>query len=444
METKDLRDGERSMRAGQPVGIDTCSPRVLFVYSYSGGPQRYRCIHPAEQLALRGIGCSLCSVTDPSLDERAEQSAVLVLHRVPADRQVERLIRKARGNGSIVLFDTDDLLFDPSQWGRMRKPSDLHVVDCVLAKDEARRFAKTIHLSDSCIVSTDYLAARVVALGCRAWVVRNAFSLEMLSISERALDERPDATGKFVIGYASGSRTHNRDFEEVAPALREILSRHREAELWIVGHLQLPPEWDTLSPRVRRVPFVPWQELPRILSRFDVNIAPLESGDPFCNAKSEIKWMEAALVGTPTVASRTDAFEHAIEQGETGFLAASPDEWFEHLETLTRDPDLRRKMGEQAREAALSAYHPAVRGKELIQTLNAIGELVHGRRLWPECEMSTKLQSGVLSTCDEEGSRLEPTFFRKALYSLRNRGLLDFLLRSLGFVLRHTPWRKRL
>jgi len=430
------------MRVTASAEVESCCPPVLLVTGGSGGTSRYRCDHPAEQLAIYGIQSASVLSTDPTLRERAERSAVVVFHRVPGDRYIQTVIAEARKSGSLILCDTDDLVFEPSllYWiGGMNQGAR---IELALRRLMMRELRDAIHCADGCIVSTEFLAERIRAIGHPAWVLRNAFSLEMLSYSEQARARRTTSREKLVIGYASGTPSHDKDFEVAAPALREILAQHREAELWIVGHLQLGAEWNVLDDRIRRLSPVPWQELPAILAQFDVNIAPLESGNPFCRAKSEVKWMEAALVGVPTVASRTDAFEHAIEQGKTGLLAASPDEWLDYLETLARDPDLRHKMGEQSREAALVSYPPAVRGRELIQTLNAIGELVHGRRLWPEPAMSTVAQWQPVPAYDTEVAVRAPALLR-ALHSLRNHGLLFFLLQSLVFILKHMPWRKR-
>jgi glycosyltransferase involved in cell wall biosynthesis len=73
--------------------------------------------------------------------------------------------------------------------------------------------------------------------------------------------------------------------------------------------------------------FVPLDQLPNEIAQFDVNLAPLEVGNPFCEAKSELKYFEAALAGVPTIASPTGPYRRAIRHGETGFLVppANPD-----------------------------------------------------------------------------------------------------------------------
>jgi hypothetical protein len=53
-----------------------------------------------------------------------------------------------------------------------------------------------------------------------------------------------------------------------------------------------------------------------VVMMLDINLAPLVMDNPFAQSKSEIKYMEAALVRAPTIASPTDAYRFAIRPGE--------------------------------------------------------------------------------------------------------------------------------
>ena len=89
--------------------------------------------------------------------------------------------------------------------------------------------------------------------------------------------------------------------------------------------------------RVKRIGFTAWTALPAVLRDLDVNLAPLTPGSRFNEAKSAIKWLEAALVGTPTVASPTEPFREAIEHGRNGLLATTPDDWVAAIDALLTD-----------------------------------------------------------------------------------------------------------
>jgi glycosyltransferase involved in cell wall biosynthesis len=77
--------------------------------------------------------------------------------------------------------------------------------------------------------------------------------------------------------------------------------------------------------------------------------------------------------GTPVVAHPVGALRSIVRNGETGFLAATPREWVDALDSLIRDRDLRRRLGEASRaavrarwsfEAHRETYLAALEGRE--------------------------------------------------------------------------------
>src|SRR5439155_11599499 len=85
----------------------------------------------------------------------------------------------------------------------------------------------------------------------------------------------------------------------------------------------------------------------------DICIAPLEPDNPFTEAKSCIKYLEAALVGVPTIASPRSDYRRAMTPGASGFLADSPAEWRTSLDRLIGSSGLRHEIGQRARANVL-------------------------------------------------------------------------------------------
>jgi hypothetical protein len=107
--------------------------------------------------------------------------------------------------------------------------------------------------------------------------------------------------------------------------------------------------------------------LPTEIARFAVNIAPLEADNPFCEAKSELKFFEAALAGVPTIASPAGPFQRAIDDGVTGFLARTEDEWHAALTRLLTDGALRARMAQAAYHVSLGRFGPPQQARGLSQ-----------------------------------------------------------------------------
>ncbi|GAG24208.1 unnamed protein product, partial [marine sediment metagenome] len=77
---------------------------------------------------------------------------------------------------------------------------------------------------------------------------------------------------------------------------------------------------------------------------FDIAIAPLiETG--FNQCKSDIKIKEYAALGVPVIATRMKPYSLSVKEGYTGFLATTGKEWFDSLELLIKNKDLREKLG---------------------------------------------------------------------------------------------------
>jgi hypothetical protein len=169
---------------------------------------------------------------------------------------------------------------------------------------------------------------------------------------------------------------------------------------------------------------VPWRQLPAVLAGLDINLAPLRSDNPFCQSKSEIKFMEAAMVRVPTIASPTDAFQTAIRNGENGVLAETTADWQGTLEEWIENPAERERIAANACQDVIDRFAPWVRAGQIRQTINQIsstlgydyhipenlGPLVPGspeelRQLWVS-----------------EAVELHPSLFERGLYSLRSRG----------------------
>jgi len=104
----------------------------------------------------------------------------------------------------------------------------------------------------------------------------------------------------------------------------------------------------------------------------DVNLAPLELNHKFTESKSELKYFEAALMELPTVASDIAPFRVGITDGRTGFLCGNEQAWFQALERLVLDADLRVRMGKAARADSLERYTTRTRSEQLRLVLREI------------------------------------------------------------------------
>lgn len=356
-------------KASRESAVSTNSaPDVLFVNGCDLETlRRYRVLHQREQLELFGISTDEVHYT--SINENdAQRAEVFIVYRCPITEQVELFIQSAHQLGKKVYFDVDDLVIDTNY-------TDGLPVVCNMTTDEKRVFddgvirtGKTLKMCDGAIVTTERLATELSKFVPTVFINRNVASLEMVSRSNEAVQEHSARSNNIVLGYFSGSMTHNRDFELILPALANVMEQRPNVMLKIVGDLTLPPELFPYQNRILHADKVSWLELPRLIASVDINLAPIEA-TLFNEAKSENKWMEAALVKVPTVASDFGAFSRMIQNGVTGILCNSKSEWEQSLLKLIDDKALRETIGANANLFCLDNCTSAETGYKLAHFL---------------------------------------------------------------------------
>lgn len=311
-------------------------------------PTRYRVLHQIEELRLSGAVCEKVFFEDIDLTMEENYEA-FVFFRCECTEEVERFIHKAQADGKKVYFDIDDLVIDTKYTDQIPFVQELTPLNRKLFDASVMRTGKTLSLCDAAITTTETLAEELGKVAPVVYINRNAASKRMVECAQRALDQKKENNDSMVwLGYFSGSLTHNQDFEMIRPALARILQEYQKVGLILAGELNASDTLNKFGNRIVKKRATGWQELPNLLIQADVNLAPLED-TLFNRAKSEIKWIEAALVKVPTVASKVGAFEKMVEDGTTGVLCENTENsWYEALELLVCDEKTRRQMGKAA------------------------------------------------------------------------------------------------
>lgn len=409
--------------------------RILILSGVSGDTRRYRSLHLQEQCKLAGVPVRLAHITDAGLMRLVskERFDIAVFQRVEMDTYVKRLLRVLKAAGTLNLYDSDDLVFEESMFQFIDSPDFSDPIRASLYRKNMGRQRQMLLTCDAALVSTAFLAERVERLGKAVRIHRNAFSMQMLVCAEAVYKDHEVHKEGVVIGYASGTRTHDRDFSVAATALRVVLEIQPQASLWLVGPVDPGAGWEKFGERVKRFPAVDWRKLPEYLVQFDINLAPLATGNPFAQSKSAIKFMEAALVRRPTIASGSTAFEEAICDGDNGFIADNEGQWTEKLLYLVQEPGLRVRMGKKAYQDIMASDHPMVRSGELFETLNDLHLQLRGKKLLLEAVIDAKLiqqraEKRSATGCGHVSlKKRDPSYLRRGWVTLWRRGPLELL-----------------
>ena len=105
------------------------------------------------------------------------------------------------------------------------------------------------------------------------------------------------------------------------------------------------------------------------LQGIDIGVYPLVQDD-WVLGKSGLKAIQYMAFGLPTVATHVGTTPRIIQQLENGWLVKSDEEWIDALETLIKNPDLRRKLGGAARTSVLENYSTHVIKSTYLSILN--------------------------------------------------------------------------
>ena len=346
-------------------------------------PSRYRVTHQREQLNACNIVSEEVFYTELKI-EQVKLAHVFIFFRCPYTETIGEFINLAKKLNKVVLFDVDDLVIDTKYTDQVKYVKQLTGDERSLYDDGVNRMGQTLKMCDGAITSTNALAQELSNYVPEVFINRNTASERMYELSEKVVSDRDDKEVR--LGYFSGSITHNDDFQLILPTIKSILSKYNNTRLYIVGELDIPSDLEEVKGQIVVSPFVDWEELPQLISSVDINLAPLED-TIFNRAKSENKWVEAALVKVPTVASNVGAFSDMMISHETGILCSDEDEWEKELEKLIEDSEYRQSIAENAyryvKDNCLSIYTAHKLGKFISEKMKKTAVL-----LLPSTEIS--------------------------------------------------------
>ena len=237
-----------------PARLATLSrARVRVAYFYeepNNSTFRYRAYNMAQVLnETSEVSASYFFLADSAcFNEIADIADLLVICRSRYCHRINNLVTMFRARGKRVLFDVDDLVFDPDY---------AHLVVTTLGLDVGQkglwddwfamisRMGQTLKLCDGAITTNEFLANRIADYsGLPVAVVPNFMNKEQLNLAERVFAEKQQGgfvgNGKITLGYFSGSPSHRLDYAIAEPALMEVLKLRPEVEVTVGRCRDLP------------------------------------------------------------------------------------------------------------------------------------------------------------------------------------------------------------
>ncbi|MBA2377992.1 MAG: glycosyltransferase family 4 protein, partial [Blastocatellia bacterium] len=232
-------------------------------------------------------------------------------------------------------------------------------------------FGKTDRLIDRAAAVTcgnRFIAEYVERRGARAVVVPTVVDTEVF----RPL-ETPPEDGMTVIGWV-GTHSTFPSLEFLFPVLQDLATKHT-FRLRVVGtgrdDLDLPgveaefPKW-SLENEVAD------------FRQIDIGLYPIvespSASEEWLRGKSGFKAVQYMAVGVPFVMSPVGICAEMGLDGETHISARSEGDWYNALDLLLGDVELRRRMGAAGRRYSLEHFTVEEQADKLAEVFRAAGE----------------------------------------------------------------------
>ncbi len=345
---------------------------------------RYRAYNMSQLLNSTGEHAGALFFLDDSAHatDIANACTALVVSRTRYDSRLQQFVDATRAAGKPVFFDLDDLLFDTAKIPLIIQAQGQSLLDDAhwhFWYGVVARMADAMKQCDAVIVTTTALEQQLSSTMDRpVFVLPNFVNTEQTLVSQalfeqkkqRWRDQTPLQTS-VRLGYFSGSPSHNADMALTYDALTALMQEDPRVTLTLAGPVDGSVLQSRFPDRVTVLPFMDYLALQEAIAQIDINLIPLQS-NLFTQCKSALKYFEAALVGTPSVASDWAELQSTIQPDKTGWLVAD-DNWLPTLRRVINDPLTYQKVALAAQHDAAHHHLGANHTPQLLKILDTLG-----------------------------------------------------------------------
>ncbi len=233
-----------------------------------------------------------------------------------------------------LIYDIDDLVF-------LTNPGANKIIARLKGKSKPRFLIKR---ADHVITCTPFLDAYARKYNSRTTDISSTINTDTY-VPVNTYDNNDE----LVLGW-SGSHSTIRYLYLLKDALLELQTK-LPFKLMVMGDDQFDIPGLKVETR-------PWKESYEVatLQQYDIGLYPLPLNETWVLGKSGLKALQYMALGIPTVATNVGCNDRVIENGVSGMLVTTQDDWVNALYTLASDTALRKSMGLAARQRVEKLY----------------------------------------------------------------------------------------
>jgi len=298
----------------------------------------------------------------------------VVVAQSPAGVEMVSLTMQYQKSGKVVIVDYDDLVYSCSPFNpayrtlgiRNVNVKDVEGNEHTLWKDGEKGFSikdnycryrsqkDLFKIVDAVTVTNDFLRDKFIEespeLKGKIISIPNTINFDLF----KPFPKKP--SDKIRIGWVTSS-SHLNEIWMVKNIFNRLFKKYGDKILFVqLGDIvELQKVFNKDQMEFHRFIDISVYPLKLASLNLDIGIAPLVD-DEFNSCKSSLKWSEYASMKVPTVCSDMQPYS-CIEEGKTGFLAKTEDDFVEKISKLIDDETLRREVGQNAYDKNFKDYN---------------------------------------------------------------------------------------
>jgi glycosyltransferase involved in cell wall biosynthesis len=283
--------------------------------------------------------------------EIIQQSAIAIFYRVPMSDEFKAYLMEIERLKLKSYYDIDDPIFNIELIESNK--NIIYLEDSVVSNliEDSYKYRQAMMNMRHFIVSTSGMKKVIMSQfgvkKTRVVVRRNAVDENTLRLSKNSIKNNGESEGVIRIIYATPSLAHSADFTACSRAIVKILEKYRaRVKLVLMGDVELPLLLKKFKKNIIHEKSGSYEKFMQILGGCDINIVPLLD-DEFNATKSNIKFLDAAILKVPSICSPVGDYDF-LQDGKECFLANNKQQWIEKLSILIEDKKTRTKMGKDA------------------------------------------------------------------------------------------------
>jgi len=316
------RDGEPILIKGQKI---------------AGAVGWYRVINPIKKLGGQvEIGLYVSTTAENAF--RMKERGDLWFMKLSDNEGIDNIYATHRDiTGAKLVIDLDDAI------------DNIHPQhpDYEGLKDRRHMRIRMVKIADHLVVATEEIKEAVKHLNPYITVIPNAIDPAIWKVKNKKWNDK-----KIRIGWMS-SGSHFVDAPIIEDIMQELLKEYPNLEFHVAGMVKGYEKGDRWFHHQGTTGYDGFPEFYASLG-IDIAIAPIKD-IPFNRCKTNIKFMEAAMLEIPTVASDVAPYKD-IQHGKTGYLATTPGQFKKYLKWLIDNEAKRKEIGKAANKYVMDNW----------------------------------------------------------------------------------------